>query len=244
MATLTNCTGVQVDAQDIVYDRALVGGGFAASVVYSLPDRGSFHQDVVFVGFNPTFNPTNWGFAESSTNSLQIQIITEFYNSPQPLMVTNPVYIEQDPAVRASMALPNFSGNWLNLSPVVPGYVNDYPGEAVSLENCLAASVLGNNMVAAGRGVAFSTNCTALLLINNDFGGATYGGIGTVDNVGTLGTAQIFSNVLGEGVTFHVQLPYTNSFGWFVGSNTYVNSTSTNCPLFADPASSAIHIYQ
>jgi hypothetical protein len=107
VATLTNSTGVQVDPQDIVYDRALVGNGFAASIVYSRPDVGSFHQDVVFTGFNPNFNPTNWGFAESSTNTLEVQIITEFYNPPQPLMVTNPIYIEQDPAVRASMASPD-----------------------------------------------------------------------------------------------------------------------------------------
>ncbi len=107
VATLTNSTGVQVDPQDIVFDRALVGGGFQASVVYSRPDVGSFLQDVVFTGFNPNFNPTNWGFAESSTNTLLIQITTEFYDVPQPLMVTNPIYIEQNPAVRASMASPD-----------------------------------------------------------------------------------------------------------------------------------------
>jgi hypothetical protein len=125
VATLTNTTGVQVDAQDVVYDRALVGGGFAASVVYSLPDTGSFHQDVVFTGFNPGFNPTNWGFAESSTNSLQIQIITEFYNPPQPLMLTNPIYIEQNPAIRASMASPDLIDYTLDFGDYVFG-----PGRA------------------------------------------------------------------------------------------------------------------
>jgi hypothetical protein len=35
--------------------RALVGGGWTASVVYSLPDTGSFHQDVVVTGFDPSF---------------------------------------------------------------------------------------------------------------------------------------------------------------------------------------------
>ena len=107
VATLTNSTGQLVDAQDVVYNRALVGGGFAASVVYSLPDTGSFHQDVIFTGFDPGFNPTNWGFAESSTNTLQIQIISEFYDPPQPLMLTNYLYVEQDPAKRAGMASPD-----------------------------------------------------------------------------------------------------------------------------------------
>lgn len=95
VATLTNSTGVLVDAQDVAYNRALVGGGIAASVVYSLPDTASFHQDVVFVGFDSGFDPTNWGFAESSTNSLQIQIITEFYDVPQPTMIERPLYIER-----------------------------------------------------------------------------------------------------------------------------------------------------
>ena len=39
------------------------------------------------------------------------------------------------------------------------------------------------------------------------------------------------------------QLPYTISFGWFIGSNTYVTNVSTKVPLFTDPASSALHIY-
>ena len=107
MATLTNTPGVLVDPRRVVYDRALVGGGFAASVVYSLPDTGSFHQDVVFVGFDPGFDPTVWGFTADSTNSLLIEIITEFYDAPQPQMQARPLYVEQDPDVRASMASPD-----------------------------------------------------------------------------------------------------------------------------------------
>jgi hypothetical protein len=121
VATLTNTTGVLVDPQDVVYDRALVGGGFAASVVYSLPDTGSFHQDVTFVGFDPGFNPTNWGFAETSTNTLQIQIITEFYDPPQPIMMERPLYIEQNPAVRASMASPDIIDYTLDFGDYVFG---------------------------------------------------------------------------------------------------------------------------
>jgi hypothetical protein len=121
VATLTNSTGVLVDPQDVVFERALVGGGFAASVVYSLPDTGSFHQDVVIVGFDPGFNPTNWGFAETSTNTLQIQIITEFYDPPQPIMIERPLYIEQNPAVRASMASPDIIDYTLDFGDYVFG---------------------------------------------------------------------------------------------------------------------------
>ena len=128
VATLTNSTGVLVDPQDVVYKNALVGGGFAASVVYSLPDTASFHQDVVFTGFDPGFNPTNWGFSENSTNSLQIQIITEFYNPPQPIMIERPLYIEQDPAVRAAMVSPDIIDFTLDFGNYVFG-----PGRAFTV---------------------------------------------------------------------------------------------------------------
>jgi hypothetical protein len=125
VATLTNTTGVLADAQDVVYDRAFVGGGFAASVVYSLPDVGSFHQDVVFVGFDKGFNPTNWGFAESSTNQLQIQVITEFYDPPQPRMLPHLIYSEQDQVKRGRMASPDLFDHALDFGHYVFG-----PGRA------------------------------------------------------------------------------------------------------------------
>ena len=53
VATLTNTTGVMTDPQDVVYDRAFVGGGFAASVVYSLPDTGSFSSRHSFRRLRP-----------------------------------------------------------------------------------------------------------------------------------------------------------------------------------------------
>ena len=125
VATLTNTTGVLVDPQHVVYNKAFVGGGFAASVVYSLPDTGSFHQDVIFVGFDQGFDPTVWGFAADSTNSLQIQIFTEFYDPPQPLILTNLIYVEQNPAVRASMASPDLIDYTLDFGDYV-----FWPGKA------------------------------------------------------------------------------------------------------------------
>lgn len=107
VAAITNTMGVLVDPQHVAYNKAFVGGGFVVSVVYSLPDTGSFHQDVIFVAFDPGFDPTVWGFAAASTNTLQIQIFTEFYDCPQPVMLTNFLYVEQDPAVRASMVSPD-----------------------------------------------------------------------------------------------------------------------------------------
>src|SRR6202034_644383 len=96
-------------------------------VMYSLPDTGSFHQDVVFTGFNPGFDPTVWGFAAASTNTLQIQIFTEFYGDvPQPQTVERPLYVEQDPAKRASMASPDFIDYTLDFGDYVFGPVHAY----------------------------------------------------------------------------------------------------------------------
>ena len=50
-------------------------------------------------------------------------------------------------------------------------------------------------------------------------------------------------NTLWQGVTFNVQIPYANSFGWFLGNNTYLDASSNSVPPFLDPASSAVHIF-
>ena len=128
VATLTNTSGILMDPQHVVYNRAFVGGGFAASVVYSLPDTGSFHQDVVFVGFDQGFDPTVWGFTPASTNTLLIQIITEFYDPPQPQMLMRPLYVEQNPTTRASMASPDLIDYTLDFGNYVFG-----PGRAYVL---------------------------------------------------------------------------------------------------------------
>jgi hypothetical protein len=136
----------------------------------------------------------------------------------------------------------NFSGNSLNLYPPFDS-TNDWPAGAVWVVSCQAANVCGNTLVAGARGFWFNGTNTAALILNNNFSNAAYCGIGYGSTGDSLSTAQIFGNAIGEGVNFHVQLPYTNSFGWFLGSNTYINFTSNSIPAFLDPASSAVHIF-
>jgi hypothetical protein len=136
----------------------------------------------------------------------------------------------------------NVSGNWLNLSPVFD-IQGDFPGAVAALQFCQNASVFGNTEVTGGFGVAFQLNCGNALVLNNNFGTASYCGIGYQLSGDSLNSAQIFSNILGQGVNFHAQLPYTNSFSWFMGTNTYLNINSNNVPVFTDPASTAIHIF-
>jgi hypothetical protein len=150
VATVTNTTGVLADPQHVVYDRAFVGGGFAAGVVYSLPDTGSFHQDVVFVGFDPGFDPTVWGFAAGSTNTLQIQVFTEFYDPPQPQMLTNPIYVEQNPATRASMASPDLIDYTLDFGHYVFGLGRAYTTAAQEIPS-VGVRTVKNFVTFSGR---------------------------------------------------------------------------------------------
>ena len=37
-------------------------------------------------------------------------------------------------------------------------------------------------------------------------------------------------------------MPFTNSFGWFLNQNEYLNAASNSVPPFIDPMASAIHV--
>ena len=115
------------------------------------------------------------------------------------------------------------------------------------------AGICGNTLVSGGIGFRYDGGCSNALILNNDFGRAAYRGIGAIQAndllIGYLptgesvNTAQIFSNILGQGVSFHVQLPYATSFGWFLDGNTYLNGSTNKVPVFLDPLSSAVHIF-
>ncbi len=96
--------------------------------------------------------------------------------------------------------------------------------------------------MAGGHGVLFGSECGNALVMNNDFGAAAFRGVGYLVLGESLNGAQIFGNTLGEGVSFHVQLASTNSFGWFLRGNTYLDTNSNVVPPFFDPASAAVHL--
>jgi hypothetical protein len=134
----------------------------------------------------------------------------------------------------------NCSGNYLTLYP--PFTQNDYPGAVAYVENCAWVNIFGNTLVIGGHGVLFGAQCGNTLIMNNNFANATYRGIGFAEYGGALQNASIFNNILGQGSTFHVQLPVTGSFSWFLQQNDYVNASGNSVPPFTDPASSAAHI--
>jgi hypothetical protein len=167
--------------------------------------------------------------------------ITNFENST--CIIGNSVYggrkgLENGPTLTPYSY--NFSGNCVTLYPPF-GFFGEWPGTAAGAQGCRSASVCGNTLVAGGQGFWFLGANTNALILNNNFANASYRSVGYQTAADSLSTAQIFGNTLGDGVSFHVQLPDANSFGWFLGQNTFVDTNSNIVPAFLDPASSAEH---
>jgi hypothetical protein len=112
LATLTNSVGMLVATNQVVYSNAFQGS-VCGNVVYTLR-KGSFHQDVVITG---RLNPLDYAFP---TNA-QIQILTEFYDPPQPETMRRPIYVEPNAAVRARMVSPDLVDEVLGFSDLVMG---------------------------------------------------------------------------------------------------------------------------
>lgn len=136
----------------------------------------------------------------------------------------------------------NFSGNDVFLYPPT---VDSYPGGMISPISFQWINALGNTLENGGLGAVIVDACGSAIIMNNNFANANYRGIGLDPTVGTgsVQNAAIFNNILGGGSTFHVQLPFTNSFGFFLRQNTYLNSSSNSVAFpFLDPIASAVHV--
>ena len=143
----------------------------------------------------------------------------------------------------------NFSGNFLSYpSANTFAYpsIRGVPGVGAYLETCSAANICGNALASGGYGVFYTDGCTNALVLNNDFSGAFFGGIGGgVENSNpTMATPLVNSNKLAAGISFHVQLPpqLSSSAGWFLYGNQFLNTASNAVLLFVDPVSSGVHI--
>jgi hypothetical protein len=112
IAGLTNSTGVLVASNQVLYPGAF-SGGICADLVYTLK-KGSFEQDVVLTG---QFDPTDFGFP---TNS-RLQVLTEFYQAPQPDRVRHPLYVEKNELVRQQMVSPDVMDETLGFGEFVLG---------------------------------------------------------------------------------------------------------------------------
>lgn len=109
IANIKDSAGVLVSSNQVVYPDAF--DGVSADIVYTL-DKNSFSQDVVITA---RVNPEDFGF---STNS-QLQVISEFYDGPEPGKTRRPLRVEKDQRIRSKMASPDFVDSELNFGDLV-----------------------------------------------------------------------------------------------------------------------------
>jgi hypothetical protein len=136
----------------------------------------------------------------------------------------------------------NVSGNTITNYPPFNEF-GDGPGAAVTEGTCRAINIFGNTLGPGGSGYGFAcvNNSTNIIIANNDFSRATFGGI---EAIGT-GFAQgvlIASNVLSQGINYHGYLLTSNAFSWFLYNNQYVNTNNVPVPPVIQPEGSAVHV--
>ena len=134
----------------------------------------------------------------------------------------------------------NFSGNSLYLFPPFDE-VGSGPSAAAEIGNFQTINICGNTLLNGSFGVWYDANCGSVLILNNDFSGATYRGIGYMNGDSSLPNAQIYQNIFGEGLSFDAQIAPYNGSGWFLYGNQRPTGQNS-VPLFLDPAASSTHI--
>jgi hypothetical protein len=134
----------------------------------------------------------------------------------------------------------NFSGNSLYLFPPFQE-LGSWPSAMASIQGCQTLNLCGNTLVTGSYAVCYADTCSNALILNNNFSGVTYCGIGYMWVENSLPNAQIYGNILGQGVTFHAKPQPYNGFGWFLKQNQYLNGSAL-VPPFLDPAASSAHI--
>ncbi len=137
----------------------------------------------------------------------------------------------------------DYSGNCLSLYQPTMAW-SENPGGMLSAAAELAyGNIAANTLLSGGHGIYCSSLSQSVIVLNNDFRGATYKSIGWTywATPSIINDAQVYGNLLGEGTCSHVQVQCSNTFGWFLNRNAYYNGTNVVTP-FIDPLSSSIHL--
>ena len=130
----------------------------------------------------------------------------------------------------------------LRLSPLPHILLSSIPGAAVGLKNSVWANIFGNTLGSGGHGVVLDLENNSAIIMDNNFANATYRGTGLANGQGSIQSALIANNILGEGSTFHVELPIADNSGIFLQQNEYLDASGNSVPPFLDPVGSAVHI--
>lgn len=119
IAAITNCSGVQVSSNQIVYADAFAGSGIDADIVYTITPS-SFEQDIVF---RSPLDPVDFGYTRENT---RVQILSEFFGSTVPDRERFPIHVEPNPAIRQKKACPDLMDETLNFGELTLGSGNAF----------------------------------------------------------------------------------------------------------------------
>lgn len=112
IGSVTNAVGTLISSNMVFFENAFAG--ISANVLYTIK-KGTFEQDVIITG---DLNPGDYGFP---TNTTRVQIYTEYFNAPDPERVIQPLRVEPNETIRASMATPDLVDTVLGFGEFVMG---------------------------------------------------------------------------------------------------------------------------
>jgi len=142
-------------------------------------------------------------------------------------------------SIQTNLANLVVSGNTIGLLPWNPNY--PYGGACVA-ELFMADRVdIAGNTLQSGDMPIYIHNaggCTNLIVLQNDFSGASLWGIQDNSSGGHLANSLVLKNRLSCGTSpFHLEAPPSDGAHWFLIQNTYLNDSGATNGLLVQPAS-------
>jgi len=149
------------------------------------------------------------------------------------------------PVGESFLSRPNFSGNYIELTPPYDLQIPTYDNLGAAFEGARIehANIAGNKLVSGGHGARWQTDAISGLVLKNDFAAAGYRALaytGTNGNIGPAFRFTLLRNTLGQGSQFHLKGPLTDPGIFFSSENTFKAGATTVNP-FVDPASAPVH---
>ncbi len=142
IGSITNCAGVLVSSNELVFENAFSG---VCGDIHYIMNAGSFEQDVVLTG---RLRPSDFGYPDATS---RIQILTEFYNAPEPDEVEFPLFVEQDQTVRSRMASPDLVDYTLGFGEFVMGLGKAYVAATAANPQAVGSTVAKQFTTILGR---------------------------------------------------------------------------------------------
>jgi RHS repeat-associated protein len=133
---ITNCTGVAVSSNTVVYQDPFVAPGgnrLCGALVYTV-GQATFEQDYVWTS---AFDVRNYGF----TSNAWLQVISEIQSAPEPDIIERPVYVEANQSLRRRMKTPDRIDQVIGFGELVLGTGHAYTSPGIDRASGIKALV-------------------------------------------------------------------------------------------------------